>query len=131
MDDSPSRILVAEDEDSLREMLVIVFEDEGYHVDAAANGKDAWDLMIANNYDLLATDLYMPQMNGVDLILKCQGFFPKTKTILTSGGGKEIEAKHGEGLVKFLEQEIKVDMFLKKPWNLSEMLSFVDTLLQK
>lgn len=129
MKNSDKRILVAEDETSLREMLVLVLEDEDYQVDATANGNEAWELMNKNPYDLLATDLYMPAMNGVELILACQKSFPETKIILFSGGGKEIEAEHGKQLVKFLGQEIQVDVFLQKPCDLEDMLSAIEKLI--
>ena len=83
-----------------------------------------------NNYHLLATDLYMPKMNGIELILACQQSFPDTKIMLFSGG-KEIEAEHGKDQIKFLGQEINVDVFLKKPCDLSEMLAAVERLLQE
>ena len=131
MNNLKKRILVAEDEDALRNMIVMVLKDEGYQVDAAANGNEAWELMNTNHYDLLATDLYMPQMNGIELIFTCQEPFPETKIILFSGGGKELDAEHGNQYVKFLDQEIKVDVFLKKPCDLGEMLSVVKKLLQE
>ena len=129
MIDLQKKILVAEDDEFLRDMLVLVLKDEKYQVDAAENGMEAWALMSANKYDLLATDLYMPKMNGYELILKCQQSFPKTKIILFSGGGKEIEAEHGSEKFKFLDDEVKVNMFLKKPCNLNEILGSVENVL--
>ena len=131
MDNTKIRILVAEDEASLRDLLVLILEDEEYQVDAASDGSDAWELMNKNHYHILATDLYMPKMNGIELILACQESFPQTKIILLSGGGKEIEAEHGTRQVKYLGQELKVDVFLKKPCNLDDMLAAVERLLHE
>jgi len=129
MTDLQKRILVAEDDTSLREMLVIVLQDEEYQVDSAVDGIEALNLLNTNKYDLLATDLYMPKMNGYELILKCQQSFPETKIILFSGGGKEIEAEHGNQMIKFLGKAVKVNMFLKKPCNLSEIIDAVENIL--
>jgi len=129
MDNSQKRILVAEDEASLNEMLVMVLEDEEYQVDSAINGKEAWDLLNKNKYDILATDLYMPQMNGIDLIKKCQQSFPAIKILLLCGGGKELEATHKNPYIKFDNEDIKINMFMKKPYSLSELLSVVEELL--
>ena len=123
------KILVAEDDKFLREMLVIVFDDENYHIDAVSNGAEAWDLMNKNQYGLLITDMYMPIMNGIELVAKCQASFPAIKTIVISGGGREVEAEHGQGHVKFMDKEIDVDVFLKKPYDLEEMFFCVECLL--
>lgn len=130
MDNSIKKILVAEDESSLREMLIVILKDEDYQVDAAADGREAWELLTSNHYDLLATDLYMPEMNGVDLILACQESFPNIKTILFSGGGRDFQAENGQDHVVFNGQEIKVNTFLKKPCNLNDILNTVEILLQ-
>ena len=129
MENSSKRILVVEDEEGLREMLKLIFSEEGYEVDTAVNGKQAWDLLNFNQYDLLATDLYMPVMNGIDLIIQTQAAFPEMNIIMLSGGGKEVEVNHGNKVVKYLEQEVTVDMFLKKPFDLNELLDIVEKLV--
>ena len=123
------KILVVEDDDFLREMLVMVFEEEGYQVDDVANGDEAWGKMNENQYGLLISDMYMPKMNGIELVAKCQDTFPTIKTILISGGGREVEAEHGKGYVKLLDKQIEVDVFLKKPYDLEEMFTVVERLL--
>ena len=130
MNDSPKKILVVDDVDLLRETHTIVFEDEGYHVEEASNGKEAWDLINKNHYDLITTDLFMPEMNGIELIIKIQGSFPHIKTILVSGGGKEIQAEHGQGKFIFKDQPYEVDLFLKKPFSLDELLDATEKLLK-
>ena len=129
MDNAQIKILVVEDEEGLREMLVIVLEDEGYQVDEAEDGAQAWEMMNGTSYAILVTDLYMPKMNGIELIGKCQNAFPKTKTLLISGGGRELEAESGSGLVVFMGKKIETDMFLKKPYKLDELLAAIDKLL--
>lgn len=130
MENSKKKILVVEDESSLRDMFVMVLQDEDYQVDAAADGSEAWKLLSSNHYDLLATDLYMPVMNGIDLILACQESFPNIKTILFSGGGRDFDAENGQDHVTFNGREIKVNIFLKKPCDLNDLLSTVEILLQ-
>lgn len=129
MNNSQKRILIAEDETTLNEMMVIVLEEEEYQVDSADNGEEAWELLSKNKYDLLATDLYMPIMNGIELIKKCQKSYPETKILLLCGGGKELQATHGNPNIKFNEEPIKIDMFLKKPYELTSLLSEVKDLV--
>jgi len=129
MDNNLKRVLVAEDDDSLRNMLAILISDEGHKVDSVENGKLALDLLSENIYDLLLTDLYMPEMNGLLLSKNCREKFPDTKIILTSGGGRGIEIKSGDTSIDCEHGLIQVDMVLKKPFNLDEMISALEALL--
>jgi len=123
------KILVVEDDDSLRDMLVIIFEDEDYYVAAASNGEQALQMLDEEYFDLLATDLYMPKVNGFELSIQCQKKHPETKIILFSGGGREITATHGKGDVQFQDEKIKIDMFIKKPCDLTELLGVIEKML--
>ena len=64
----PHRILVVDDDDSIRELNARVLALSGYHVDAAADGEDAWQALNTDNYDLLITDHKMPKMTGIELL---------------------------------------------------------------
>ncbi len=61
---SPNRILLVEDDSSLRETLADVLVDEGFEVSAAANGREALEKLAANHPDLILLDLVMPVMDG-------------------------------------------------------------------
>lgn len=61
---SPTRILLVEDDRSLRDTLADVLLDEGYEVAAAANGREALDRLAASQPDLILLDLVMPVMDG-------------------------------------------------------------------
>jgi len=129
MDKPPIKILVVEDEELLRDILALVLSDEGYHVEIATNGEEAWEKLNDDSYDLLATDLFMPKMNGFELVLKAQRVFPDLKIIMISGGGKEVEAIDGNNVIKYQEQTAEVDVFLKKPYSIELLLSRVEQAL--
>lgn len=61
---SPTRILLVEDDRSLRDTLADVLADEGYEVAAAANGREALERLEACHPDLIVLDLVMPVMDG-------------------------------------------------------------------
>jgi DNA-binding NtrC family response regulator len=61
-------ILVVEDSKPLRDMLVHVLKEDGTHVDSAKDGKDALDRYYSAPYDLVITDLNMPEISGIELI---------------------------------------------------------------
>ncbi|MCP4806447.1 MAG: sigma-54-dependent Fis family transcriptional regulator [Proteobacteria bacterium] len=67
------RVLVVDDELSMREFLAILLEREGYSVDTASSGEDALVKLAASTYDLVLTDLTMPGMDGMELIRQVRG----------------------------------------------------------
>ena len=64
------KILIVDDESSLREMLAILLEREGYLVKEAANGQQALTLIEPNSFDLIISDIKMPSLSGIDLLRK-------------------------------------------------------------
>ena len=65
---SPKRILVADDERSMRELLAIVLRREGYEVVVAENGQTALAVLAKGHVDLLISDIKMPDMSGVEVL---------------------------------------------------------------
>ena len=63
-----SHILVVDDEQSMREFLTIMLQREGYHVDCAEDGEAAQRLLVSSAYDLVLSDIRMPNMGGIDLL---------------------------------------------------------------
>ena len=67
-------ILVVEDKDTMRNMLYETLTEEGYRVDAATDGRQAMDLVGNKSYDLVLTDLRMPEIDGLELLSKVKEF---------------------------------------------------------
>nr|WP_309690830.1 response regulator [Armatimonas sp.] len=65
-------ILVADDEPNIRHLIQIYLERAGYRVETAENGQQAWERLQKAGIDLLLTDGVMPQLNGLELIVKIQ-----------------------------------------------------------
>jgi len=63
-------ILVVDDSHTVREMERRLLTRAGYEVTTAQNGQEAWNLLRLNDYDLLISDVDMPQMNGIELVMK-------------------------------------------------------------
>jgi two-component system sensor histidine kinase and response regulator WspE len=64
----PLRILVVDDSITVREVERKLLENQGYKVEVAVNGMDAWNAIRMNHYDLVITDIDMPRMNGIELV---------------------------------------------------------------
>jgi two-component system, chemotaxis family, sensor histidine kinase and response regulator WspE len=62
------RILVVDDDISIRELSAAVLMPSGYQVDTAEDGAAGWEALHGNNYDLLITDHNMPRVSGVELV---------------------------------------------------------------
>jgi two-component system, cell cycle response regulator CpdR len=91
-----ARILLAEDEEPLRAMLVRAFQSE-HEVVAAADGAEALDKLVAANggFDLLLTDIRMPLMDGIALALSAARDFPKLVILMMTGYADQRERAHG------------------------------------
>ena len=87
----PHRILVVDDEPSIRHLNTKVLVDSGYHVDAAEDGAVAWDTLQVNSYDLLVTDNNMPKMSGVELIMKLHAARVALPVILATASSPKEE----------------------------------------
>ncbi len=81
------RILVVDDEDIIRESLCYILSNEGYQVDQAENGKAAYEKTLENYYDLVITDIEMPQMKGTELLEKVSAVTSSTSFIVITAYG--------------------------------------------
>jgi PAS domain S-box-containing protein len=113
-------ILVAEDEEALREMVVQVLKDQGYTVMAAASGAHALEVWKQTNrpVDLLITDMVMPGgVMGSELAERLLGQCPRLKVIYTSGYSPGMAGKD----LALLESR----NFLPKPYSIGQLAAFV------
>ncbi len=62
------RILIIDDEESMRHMLSLILKKEGYEVYAASGGKEALDLVSSLSFDFILSDIIMPEMDGLELL---------------------------------------------------------------
>ena len=75
-------VLVVDDEENVRELLVDVLRANGYCASCVENGRDALQMLKLVDYDMVVTDLHMPTMNGLELMSEIRNQHPGTKTIL-------------------------------------------------
>jgi len=87
-----SRILVVDDEASLREVLSIMLHREGYQVDTAVDGAQAAASLRDNSYDLIISDIKMPRMNGLELLRHIKERSPETVVLMITAFSTSDEA---------------------------------------
>jgi signal transduction histidine kinase len=81
----PSRILVVDDDPAVLELVTEFLTSLGYKADTAANGKEACSLLEAQPYDLVLTDMMMPEMGGMELVQHLRLNHPDTLAIILTG----------------------------------------------
>ena len=125
-----SRILVVEDEDLIREMLVLALEAEGYAIATAADGRTALTLLQSAEstfgefpFDLVVLDLMLPQINGLDVcrLLRHQG--NPVPIMILSAKGSETD--------RVLGLEVGADDYLTKPFSIRELIARCRALLRR
>ena len=79
------RILLAEDDTAMRTYLKRALEQAGYSVMAVGSGVDAIPLLETEIYDLLLSDIVMPEMDGIELAQRCNDLSPSTKVMFITG----------------------------------------------
>ena len=80
------KILVIDDDASVRDTIVQILEGEGYAVISAEDGKRGFALFRSEHPDLVITDIIMPEREGIQTITDIRGVSPKAKVIAISGG---------------------------------------------
>jgi CheY-like chemotaxis protein len=118
----PPRILVADDEPSLRRLIACVLGDSGYSVDAVEDGFEAWEALQANHYDVLITDNEMPKVSGVELIRRVEQAHLNLPIIMATASVPNAELNREGG--------VHPAALLVKPYTLAEMVETVESVLR-
>jgi two-component system, chemotaxis family, sensor histidine kinase and response regulator WspE len=94
---SAPHILVVDDSHTVREMERRLLVRSGYQVTTAQNGQEAWNLLRLNDYDLLISDIDMPQMNGIELVTKVRENprLARMPVIMLSYKGRDEDRRRG------------------------------------
>ncbi|WP_411290748.1 cell cycle two-component system response regulator CpdR [Sphingorhabdus sp.] len=113
------RILLAEDEQAMREYLTRALERSGYDVVAVDRGTAAVPLLEHERFDLLLTDIVMPEMDGIELARHCNMVSPSTEVMFITGFSG-VALRVGESM-----PSAKV---LSKPFHLKDLVLEVERL---
>ena len=82
-------ILIIDDSISIRSFIKLMLEDEKYNVVEAENGAIGIEKFRAGNYDLVISDIYMPEKSGLEVVVTLKKDYPDIQIIILSDGGKE------------------------------------------
>jgi DNA-binding NtrC family response regulator len=118
-----ARILIVDDDPSIRRSMSKILEHEGYYVDSAENGKEAIVKSEENFYNLALIDIRLPDMEGTELLTSLKETYPRMGKIMVTG-------------YPLLQNAIEAvnkgaDFYLTKPVNIDELVKVVKEQLRK
>ena len=117
------RVLVAEDDPGLREVLVFGLKDQGYQVDAAERGDDAIDLLKFYDYDVAVVDWRMPGAEGIDVVAWARKNGKPTAMLMLTA--RDAPPDRIRGL------DAGADDYLVKPFDFGELLARIRALQRR
>lgn len=129
MTDKKKRILVIEDDRSLRELLAVRLRTQGYEVDSAENGKTGLSLCKEKKPDLMLLDVNLPDILGVDIaemIRNSKADFGPPKIIVVTGIAYSIDDPKDRW-----QREFGVSDFITKPFDFEDLLRKITQVLEE
>ncbi len=122
-------MIVAEDDEIVRELLSLQLTEKGYDVRSAADGAEAWELFQQKACEIVLTDLEMPRMTGQELIEKVKRHSPATVVIVLTGyasldsARKLIDIGCNEYLLKPIKDINEIEIVLKRSLERNRLLT--------
>ncbi len=117
------KILVAEDQTDIRDLLVLNLRSAGYEVTEVADGLAALEAQTAREHDVLVLDLMMPGLDGLELCKTLRARGCSTPILMLTAKSTELD--------RVLGLELGADDYLTKPFSLAELLARVKALLRR
>ena len=112
------RVLVIEDNRELREYLRLALEAQEYEVLTAAHGREALAYLNGHRVDAVITDLFMPEMDGIEIVAAMRKLFPDIRVIAMSG-------RSGVDYLP-VARELGVTHTLRKPFEIHELIAALE-----
>jgi len=110
------KILLVDDEPEIRDLIKGILESDGYQIDEAVSGKSGWEAFQANQYQMVITDVKMPDGDGIELLKKIKDFKESTPVIIMTG--------YSGGMLQNKEL-LRAEAVLRKPFDLNILLEQV------
>lgn len=120
-----ARIVVADDDPDILEIVCISLEAMGHEVERAANGREAVALVRARRPDLVLMDLMMPEMNGYEATAALKADSATATIPILALTAKAMRGDEERG------REVGLDAYITKPFRLSKVLDAVDRFLER
>lgn len=117
-----ARILVAEDDNAVRELVTRIIASRGHEVTAVVDGAYALEAVGSGNFDMLVTDIVMPRLDGIALALAVAKSHPELPILMMTGYAMERQRAH--------DLEVLVHRVLSKPFTVDQFLAALGETLE-
>ena len=118
-----ARILVVDDDETIRKVLVTILEEEGYTVDVAESGKEAINKSAEKSYNLALIDIRLPDMEGTEVLTRIKDTVPKMRKIIITGYPSLQNA------VEAVNRS--ANAYIMKPFDMNKVLETISEQLMK
>ena len=118
------RVLLIEDDDAVRKVVRMMLERDGHDVTEAGNGRLGLEQLKASAFDLVITDIIMPDMEGVETVMAVRQQYPAVKIIAMSGGDRT-----GNMDSLSAAEKLGASATLRKPFTRSALTAALDRTL--
>lgn len=117
-----ARLLIVDDEDKIRELIIKYAQFEGHEVETASNGMEAIDIALSKPFDLIIMDAMMPELDGFSSVKEIRKK-SDVPVLMLSARGEEYDKIHGF--------EIGVDDYVTKPFSPKELMMRISAILKR
>jgi two-component system response regulator AtoC len=121
--DSVARILIVDDDENIRKVLMAILEDKGYSVEAVGTAREAIKKTEKQCYNLALIDIRLPDMEGIDLLTKIRDTTPRMRKIIITGYPTLQNAVDAVNR--------GADAYIMKPFDVERVLSTISEQLRK
>jgi len=121
--DKITRILIVDDDENIRKVLLAILEDKGYAVDSVGTAKEAVEKSKRKFYNLALIDIRLPDMEGIELLTKMRDTTPKMRKVIVTGYPTLQNAVDAVNR--------GADAYIVKPFDVEKVLSAIDHQLKK
>jgi len=112
------KVLIAEDEEDLRNTIVMVFQRKGAQVFSACNGYEALEILNKEEINIVVSDVRMPKCDGVELLKTIRATHPDVPVVFLATGFADITEK--------LAKEYGAEDLIQKPFSISMLFSVIE-----
>lgn len=123
----PVRVLFVDDDSDFRRSMKVLLEREGYEVELAPSGVQAIELQRARPFDVMVTDVFMPDMDGFETMVQMRRESPSLKIIAMSSGGVLGKPDHYLSTAGV----VGADAALRKPFQVEALLAALTELTEE
>jgi DNA-binding NtrC family response regulator len=121
--DSEARILIVDDDENIRKVLMAILEDKGYDMEAVGTAREAIKKTEKEFYNLALIDIRLPDMEGIDLLTKIRDTTPRMRKIIITGYPTLQNAVDAVNR--------GADAYIMKPFDVERVLSTISEQLRK